>query len=215
MNDSQNMNVTEARRAREKEQRREAIVNAAEAVFVAKGLAPATMDEIAERAEYSKGLLYKYFASKEELYLALSLRAFGQMLAAFRRALRQSDTSLGAITAIGHAYAAFAREHPAHFEAVLYHATQGLAQDPASYGAACDAEADKIFDLVAQTIGAGIQDGSIRADVEPMDATMMLWAKLHGLVVVTTFKRGVDQLQKSPEQFLADAIDYVVASMRP
>lgn len=209
------MNTTRARRVREKEQRREVIVDAAEAVFVAKGLALATMDEIAKRAEYSKGLLYKVFDSKEELYLAISLRALEQLHAAFRLAAQQPGTGRDAISAIGHAYAAFAHEHPAYFEAILYHATQSPAQDAGSSGAACDAEADKIFDLVAQVIAAGIEDGSIRSDVAPMEVALMLWAQLHGLVVVTTFERGVERLQKSPEQFLSDAIDFITTGMRP
>ncbi|MDL1893205.1 helix-turn-helix transcriptional regulator, partial [Sphingobacteriales bacterium CHB3] len=46
------------RKEREKEQRREEIVTAAEKIFFEKGLAIATMDEIAEAAELSKGTLY-------------------------------------------------------------------------------------------------------------------------------------------------------------
>jgi len=42
------------RRQREKEQRRSAIIDAAEAVFFSKGLEIATMDDVAEEAELSK-----------------------------------------------------------------------------------------------------------------------------------------------------------------
>ena len=34
----------------------------------------ATMDEIAEAAELSKGTLYLYYSSKEDLYLAVMMR---------------------------------------------------------------------------------------------------------------------------------------------
>ena len=57
------MGVAE-RRQREKEERRSCIVAAAEAVFLEKGLDVATMDEIAARAEVSKGTLYLYFKEK-------------------------------------------------------------------------------------------------------------------------------------------------------
>ena len=52
------------RKEREKEHRRDEILNAAQKVFFEKGLQSATMDEIAEAAELSKGTLYLYYGSK-------------------------------------------------------------------------------------------------------------------------------------------------------
>jgi len=59
------------RKTREKEKRRDEILTAAKKVFFSKDLQTATMDEIAEIAELSKGTLYLYFNSKDELYLSL------------------------------------------------------------------------------------------------------------------------------------------------
>ena len=47
------------------------ILNAAAAVFGAKGLGDATVADIAEAAGLSKALVFKYFRSKDELVLAL------------------------------------------------------------------------------------------------------------------------------------------------
>lgn len=63
-----------ARKQREKEERRAAILDAAEAVFASKGVAETTMDDIAQQAELGKGTLYLYFTSKNELYLAIANR---------------------------------------------------------------------------------------------------------------------------------------------
>jgi AcrR family transcriptional regulator len=46
------------------------MLDAAIAVFAEKGFAAATMDEIAERAEFGKGTLYNYFADKQALLFA-------------------------------------------------------------------------------------------------------------------------------------------------
>lgn len=52
--------------------RRLAMLDAALAVFGEKGFEGATLDEIAERAEFGKGTLYNYFpGGKDELYLSL------------------------------------------------------------------------------------------------------------------------------------------------
>jgi AcrR family transcriptional regulator len=61
----------EERKEREKQARREAIMASAQELFFAKGFNATTMDEIAQRAELSKGALYLYFASKEELYVSV------------------------------------------------------------------------------------------------------------------------------------------------
>ena len=62
------------RKEREKEYRKESILDAAQKVFFEKGLHLSTMDEIAETAELAKGTLYLYYHSKEDLYLAVLLR---------------------------------------------------------------------------------------------------------------------------------------------
>jgi AcrR family transcriptional regulator len=50
---------------------REALLDAAAEVFAARGLRDASIDEIAERAGYSKGAVYWHFESKDGLFLAL------------------------------------------------------------------------------------------------------------------------------------------------
>jgi len=50
---------------------RETILDAAARVMREKGLARATTKEIARTAGYSEALLYKYFADKQEIYLAV------------------------------------------------------------------------------------------------------------------------------------------------
>jgi AcrR family transcriptional regulator len=62
---------TEERREREKAARQEAIMASARELFFAKGFTPTTMDEIASKAELSKGALYLYFPSKEDLYVTV------------------------------------------------------------------------------------------------------------------------------------------------
>ena len=61
-----------SRRERERQLRRQAMLAAALAVFAEKGFDGATVDEIAERAEFGKGTIYNYFPDgKDALFLAL------------------------------------------------------------------------------------------------------------------------------------------------
>jgi AcrR family transcriptional regulator len=65
---------SERRREREKEQRRNAILRAARREFFEKGFRSVTVDSIARCAELSKGAIYLYFKSKEEIYAQILLR---------------------------------------------------------------------------------------------------------------------------------------------
>ncbi len=58
-----------SRRDRERLVRRRAMLDAALTVFAEKGFQSATLDEVAERAEFGKGTLYNYFAGGKEAIL--------------------------------------------------------------------------------------------------------------------------------------------------
>jgi AcrR family transcriptional regulator len=65
---------------RRKADRPEEIVAAALEVFAAKGFAAARLDDIAARAGVSKGALYLYFATKEEIFRAVVEQALAPNL---------------------------------------------------------------------------------------------------------------------------------------
>jgi len=65
------------------DERKTQILNAAEGVFTKKGLDDARMDDIAEKTGLSKGTLYLYFKSKEELIIAILDRIFGDVINQF------------------------------------------------------------------------------------------------------------------------------------
>jgi TetR/AcrR family transcriptional regulator len=64
---------------RDAERTQQALLTAAEAEFASKGLAGARVDVIAEQADANKRMLYYYFGSKDDLYLAVLERAYGAM----------------------------------------------------------------------------------------------------------------------------------------
>jgi TetR/AcrR family transcriptional regulator len=69
---------------RDAERTQQAILAAAEVEFADKGLAGARVDAIAEQSGANKRMLYYYFGSKENLYVAVLERAYGAMRQAER-----------------------------------------------------------------------------------------------------------------------------------
>jgi AcrR family transcriptional regulator len=61
------------------EKTRENILQAAITEFVAQGLAGARVDAIAERTQTSKRMIYYYFNSKEQLYLEVLEKLYGEI----------------------------------------------------------------------------------------------------------------------------------------
>jgi len=62
-----------------KERAKDRIVEAAREVFSKKGYHEATMDDVAEQLGVSKGALYQYFNSKEDLYRTILKASFHNM----------------------------------------------------------------------------------------------------------------------------------------
>ena len=68
-------------RQRRKEARPQELLDAALAVFVEKGFAAARTEEVAQLAGVSKGTLYLYYPSKEELFKAVVRQNLGSLIA--------------------------------------------------------------------------------------------------------------------------------------
>ena len=96
------MGVAE-RKEREKLQKRQNIIDAAEIVFFSKGYDMTKMEDVAKEAEFSKGTLYLYFKSKEELYLEIVSRAERILYDLFEKATIDEPNGLCKVRAIGEA----------------------------------------------------------------------------------------------------------------
>jgi len=76
------MKKNDLRKEREQHRREENkrfILKAAEKIFARKGYSLATMDEIAEEAQFSKATLYQYFRSKSEIFFEIIYKSFEEV----------------------------------------------------------------------------------------------------------------------------------------
>jgi AcrR family transcriptional regulator len=76
-------------RTERREQTRQELVAAAEACFVSRGFHASSVEEVAERAGYTKGAVYSNFAAKEDLFFAVYERRVEQVLTEVAPDLRQ------------------------------------------------------------------------------------------------------------------------------
>jgi len=86
-----------------KEERREAVLDAALEVFAADGFSGASTEEIAAKAGISQPYVFRLFGTKKELFKAVIGRCFRETLETFQRAA-EGQRGQKALEAIGEAY---------------------------------------------------------------------------------------------------------------
>jgi AcrR family transcriptional regulator len=70
------MDLRDARERQRRQENREVILHAAEAVILRKGFSATSMDDVAKEAQFSKATLYHYFRSKAELIFEILIHFF-------------------------------------------------------------------------------------------------------------------------------------------
>jgi TetR/AcrR family transcriptional regulator, transcriptional repressor for nem operon len=80
-------------RTKPAEQRRAELLAAGQELFLAKGIAGTSLDDITQRAGVSKGLFYLYFSAKEDLVLALREQFSRDLAERMRAAIEATPAS--------------------------------------------------------------------------------------------------------------------------
>ncbi len=101
------------RRQREKEQRYNTILRAAETLFTKKGYHQTSMEEIGDFAEVSAGTVYSYFKNKEDLLISLLKEGGFYFRKMIGDAFRKADASIDGLRNAGiFFFQSFCIEHP-------------------------------------------------------------------------------------------------------
>lgn len=168
---------------RMRDERREKILSCALRLFAAKGLSATKVSEIAAEAEMSQGLMYHYFASKEDIFTELVRRAFEKMNAAARGL---EALPIPSREKIGMAIAQLVRgiEEGEDFARTVFLIAQaGVSEDtPAEARSVMLAESDVPYAVVERIMRAGQQDGSIKLH-DAAELSIMFWTTIKGLAL--------------------------------
>ena len=102
------------RRARERE-----IVDATRALFDERGMQDARVSRIARRVGINKALIYRHFASKEELFVLTITRYLAEIDALLEAVTEQTDDPSEQLRRGFEAFADYGIEHPAFLDCAL------------------------------------------------------------------------------------------------
>mgnify|MGYP002637718696 CR=1 FL=1 len=180
------MTVAE-RRERERAQRRDHILDAAERAFYTLGLDAARMEHIAEEAMLGKGTLYLYFRNKEQLLMGLAARRQRRMLRAYEDVISRTPDGVGIelVRELLQTYADHLRTPEAHLRLALSRWATGVPFDTeADESSEIESNLQRLFTTVCAAIEAGQADGSIRDDLTAERVAMQLWASVNGALLL-------------------------------
>ncbi|PID56620.1 hypothetical protein CSB45_10320 [candidate division KSB3 bacterium] len=203
------------RREREKQARQDAILEAAQEIFFAKGLDQATIDEVAERAELSKGAIYLYFKSKEELYISVLLKGLDILIMQLRevKAHPRGKSAGEIIREMKEMYYHFFKKYPEYFyiHSLLYHGRVKKKVAPSIW----KATHQKVWDalqIVAEIIQSGIDAGTFR-NMDCWKAANSFWGSATGVMMMLDDSELQDIVAIPVKEQLDDTIELLIDSL--
>jgi AcrR family transcriptional regulator len=210
------MSYIAERRQEEKDRRRGEILEAAIELYREVGWDAVTMDAVARRARLSRALVYVYFTDKDDLHLAIAVRAMEVLQLRFSDAAERERVGIEKVSGMGRAYIAYAHEFPHYFDACArleLRAAEGAA--PSELELSCLQAGNGVHAIVMAALQAGVNDGSIRADVGDLAViSRVLWGFLHGILQLAMRKAEVlAQSGIAPQQLMDQAHGLILKAL--
>jgi AcrR family transcriptional regulator len=171
------------RKARERANRENMILDAAEQVFFSQGFDHSTMDDVAKTAELSKGSLYNYFKNKNELCIGIVGRSLRLVIQYMKKASIEKASGLNKIFEVAKAFLLFKEENPEYYCALQSYKQHsgGCGIDSKFLNSSMD-ENRHINELLVELVKEGISDCSIREAVIPEKTADALWGEFNGIL---------------------------------
>lgn len=153
-------------------ERRAQIIQAAMACFTRKGYNNTTMDDIVAESSLSKGTLYWYFKSKDDLFASALTSVLMDAGEKAFVTLEQCATASDKLRAIAQIAANLSREVEGFFGLVLEFWASSPSREEASQ--AWIGMLVQYKDLVTEIVKEGVRDGEFR----PVDVEQLVWAMM-------------------------------------
>jgi|AGTN01.1.fsa_nt_gi Transcriptional regulator len=160
---------------------RDNIIEAAERLFLKKGVKETKVDDVAAGAGISKGTLYAYFESKDEIYdeiLLRSMNKLGEMLGA---AIDSADGPEEKFRAVWVSLFNYARKYPLYFESITGK-IDGSKPELFESG-------ERINARIGALMKSGVGEGYLRADLKFPGIILTLWGAISGLLGMISAKK--------------------------
>jgi len=172
------------------DRRKEQIMSAALSVVVAKGYDQSRMDDIVEKSQLSKGAIYWYYKSKEEVYLSLVDYWFLQYSSGVVDTLQQQESASDQLKALFEFFIGQFDKNPTTFKLLVeFWRLAGL--NP-GFNAKLQQIYSDFLEYIIEIIKVGVANGEFK-NVEPRITALSILINIEGITWFTLFdKSGVE-----------------------
>jgi AcrR family transcriptional regulator len=158
------------------EEKRRLILAAAVRVFARKGYHSSRVGDIAEEAGVAHGLLYHYFASKEEVLETIFRETWGQLLDAVREVDESGTAAREQLRQVAAILLRSWRRDPDLVRVLV----REVARSPQMQRQV--EEIGQAFSAIERIVARGQADGELRADVDPRLASWIFYGALEEIL---------------------------------
>lgn len=169
-----------ARRERQRQETRQAILDAARELFVADGVDATTMRAIAAKIGYTPTAIYHHFRDKDALLVELCMTDFSTLGQAMYKIGRIEDP-VERLRRMGMAYTDFALDNPSHYRFMFMTPLKQPMLD--AHGNVLKAPDEDAYGFLLATVEEGIAQGRFRPEMtDPPELAQMFWGGIHGVI---------------------------------
>ena len=99
------------------------------------------------------------------------------------KAIEKYETGIEKVKAIGQSYFQFYKDYPDYFNAMIYSESCELdLMNKNSFSKGCHDQGDMTLKIVIEALQAGIADGTIRPEIDPIKTAHILWGQSSGII---------------------------------
>lgn len=191
------MGVVE-RKGREKQARRQSILDAARECFFRNGFESTTISHIAETVELSTGTLYLYFKNKEEIYVSILEEGLEILYALMRSSERPHAPARELLEGYAEAYYRFYTDYGQYFDIMFFLRRPDKRVDlEGELKEKLERKSLECLGLLESAVKKGIAEGDFRV-VSPYEASRILWGTMNGLMLLHEKRTEEITRQKLP-----------------
>ena len=171
------------RKLREKTQRRSAILKSAKRLISKHGVEGMSMNQLADSTELNKATLYLYFSDKDDLIDAIVYEGLVLLESQYEEMVRGSLSGLERVLNLARITFAFYKQHPVYFYTLNHQerrkARERLGTSIAEKG---NEVASRVFERITEKLRQGIEDGSIRKEIDINVFLVLFYAQIYGVM---------------------------------
>ncbi|PKN19231.1 MAG: hypothetical protein CVU71_06880 [Deltaproteobacteria bacterium HGW-Deltaproteobacteria-6] len=205
---------SEERRKKEKENRKNSILKAARKLFFERGFKSVTVDLIAAKAEVSKGSIYLYFDSKEEIYTQILISANIERHREVENFAKQEGTASELLLMFARDYVNFFLDNNELFRILmtfmLHSENMNLTEEQNTQ---LIHTTNENIRTVSEILQKGVHSGEFVPNIDIRQVQNAIWGSLNGIISLYIYTGAPEKRAERIHTTVRDSLNLFIKGM--